>query len=252
MWTTALAAVAVVIAGLIVGLMVWRVGWGGATAKQSVASPRVVQASPTPVVSSSGDRPTPAAQKETLELGSVSSQPKISVPARNVAVMAAKKEAIPSAPRGGLAIYDEKGTLIYGSPIADPDQPSAKPAAPKQQRTAPKQVAKATPLKSGAHSAGDARLVQLSPEIAENLLLDRIEPDYPDAARRARIQGSVTMEALIGADGKVQQVSPISGNPQLANAATAAVRQWRYKPYVVDGRKVPVRTQVTVLFMLAQ
>jgi len=252
MWTTVLAAVAVVIAGLIVGLMVWRVGWGGTAAKQSAAFPQIAQASPRPVAPSSVDTSAPTVRQETLELGSVASRPKISVPARNIPVTAAKKEALPSATRGGLAIYDEKGKLIYGTPIADPDQSVAKQAKPKPQPATAKQLAKATSPKATAPRPSTAQFVQLSPDIADDLLVDRIEPDYPDAARRARIQGSVTMEALIGADGKVQRVSPVSGNLQLADAATAAVRQWRYKPYSVDGRKVPVRTQVTVNFALAR
>ena len=93
--------------------------------------------------------------------------------------------------------------------------------------------------------------MRLKPELAEGLLADRVEPEYPDAARRAHIQGSVTLETLIGANGRVQQVTPVSGNPQLADAAVNAVRQWRYKPFTVDGHKVPIRTQVTVTFMLA-
>ena len=60
------------------------------------------------------------------------------------------------------------------------------------------------------------------------------------------------LDTVIAADGSVERVNPISGNVQLADAAARAVRQWRYKPYVVDGRKVPVHTQVRVDFMLAQ
>jgi protein TonB len=94
--------------------------------------------------------------------------------------------------------------------------------------------------------------VQLSAEVADNRLTNRVEPEYPDAARRARIQGSVMLDAIIGSDGKVERVTPLSGNVQLADAAANAVRQWRYKPYVVDGRKVPIHTQVRVDFMLAR
>ena len=116
----------------------------------------------------------------------------------------------------------------------------------------PRTEAKAAPLIHLATDSFKGHFVQLSPEVAENLLTNRVEPEYPDAARRAHVQGAVTMDTLIGADGKVQQVSPVSGNAQLAEAATTAVRQWRYKPYTVKGQSVPVRTQVTVQFMLAQ
>jgi protein TonB len=98
----------------------------------------------------------------------------------------------------------------------------------------------------------DGKFVRLKPEVAESLLDNRVEPDYPDAARRAHIQGPVTLETLIAANGRVQQVTPISGNPQLAESAATAVRQWRYKPFTVDGKQVPIRTQVTVTFMLGR
>jgi len=99
--------------------------------------------------------------------------------------------------------------------------------------------------------AGD-NIVRLNPETAESLLDQRVEPDYPEAARRAHIQGSVILDALIGANGRVQQVSPVSGNPDLTEAALAAVRQWRYKPFTVDGKKVAIRTQINLTFMQAQ
>ncbi len=185
----------------------------------------------------------PALHEEILELGVAPSRP----PVHNTPVMAAKKEAV-APEQGGLAIY-EKGKLIYGAPIADRDQPVTKPMLPKVQ--AVRRDSTQATAGIAASIEGNA-LVQVSPEVAEGLLLDRIEPEYPDAARRARVQGAVTMDAIIGADGKVQQVAPIAGNPQLADAAAAAVRQWRYKPYVAGGRKVAVRTKVNVMFMLAE
>jgi TonB family protein len=182
-----------------------------------------------------------------------------------------------SGTEGGLAVYDEKGKLIYGKPI-HPEQPSApsKPLAKPRAATdsAPLRsylpsaakgsasATAATSVKSAAQrsrlpaaadpSLTDDRFVRLKPELAESLLDQRIEPDYPEAARRAHIQGSVVLETLIGANGRVQQISPVSGNPDLAEAAITAVRQWRYKPFTVDGKKVPIRTQVNVTFLQAQ
>jgi len=66
------------------------------------------------------------------------------------------------------------------------------------------------------------------------------------------VQGLVTLDTVIAADGKVLQANPISGNAQLAEAAATAVRQWHYKPYLLKGQPVPVHTRVTVQFMLAQ
>jgi len=235
-WTAILAAVAVVIAGLIVGLMVWRVGWGGPSAKQTVSAQQVVQAGAPAAIPASVDT-TPTLHEEILELGAAPAK----TPNRGP-VMAAKKETLaPSEP--GLAIY-EKGKLIYGAPLASSDHPKA--------QALPREPAQAASDGMAAAVLDRVPTAQVSPQAAESRLLDRIEPEYPDAARRARVQGSVTMDAIIGADGKVQQVTPIGGNPQLAEAAVAAVRQWRYKPYVVAGRRVVVHTQVSVTFMLAE
>jgi TonB family protein len=247
-WTAILAGAAVVIAGLIVGLMIWRVGWGGPAAKGAAGNPPVVGARPQASSNAPIDASTPTLHEEVLEFGAPPAEPKPSAP-RNAPVMAAKKESITPAGQPGLAIY-EKGKLIYGSPVAGPDQPVAKPAPPKSQ-AAPRGIAETALAKLDAPPSG-AGAAQLSPEVAEDLLVNRIEPEYPDAARRARIQGSVTLQTLIGADGKVQRVTPVSGNPELAAAAITAVLQWRYKAYVVDGHKVPVRTQVIVTFMLAE
>ena len=275
------------IACLIVGLMVWRLGWKSAAAQSSASNPSASQAqdldltsvaqaaqpaTTQPSESSRLTAPKPEASNPAASSSAISnSAPKAessSATAADVVVSAVtKRDVAPPAPvTGGLAIYDEKGKLIYGAPI-HPEQPAAAPsttkATPKPGASAqsPASLKSASLLaKSPSPTAKDrsapelidGRFVRLKPELAENLLDQRIEPEYPDAARRAHIQGSVTLETLISASGRVQQVTPVSGNPQLADAAVTAVRRWRYKPFTVDGRQVPIRTQVTVTFMLAQ
>ena|SRR5579872_2005669 len=81
-------------------------------------------------------------------------------------------------------------------------------------------------------------------------LIRRVEPVYPPLARTARIQGSVVLEAIIGRDGTMQRLQVLSGHPMLAPAAVEAVRQWRYKPYVLNGEAIEVETQITVNFIL--
>jgi TonB family protein len=286
-WTTWLAMCAGLIACLIVGLMVWRLGWKSAAAQSSASNPSASQAqdldltsvaqaaqpaTTQPSESSRLTAPKPEASNPAASSSAISnSAPKAessSATAADVVVSAVtKRDVAPPAPvTGGLAIYDEKGKLIYGAPI-HPEQPAAAPsttkATPKPGASAqsPASLKSASLLaKSPSPTAKDrsapelidGRFVRLKPELAENLLDQRIEPEYPDAARRAHIQGSVTLETLITASGRVQQVTPVSGNPQLADAAVTAVRRWRYKPFTVDGRQVPIRTQVTVTFMLAQ
>jgi protein TonB len=85
----------------------------------------------------------------------------------------------------------------------------------------------------------------------EGNLIHRVEPSYPSIAKQARIQGSVLLRATIGKDGSIENLRLLSGHPMLAQAATEAVRQWRYRPYFLNGEPVEVETQVTVKFVLS-
>lgn len=84
------------------------------------------------------------------------------------------------------------------------------------------------------------------------LVQDKVPPVYPEVARQARIQGTVVLQAVIGRDGLVQNLHVVSGHPMLAPAAMEAVRQWRYKPYLVNGSPVEVETMVRITFSLGQ
>ncbi len=87
-------------------------------------------------------------------------------------------------------------------------------------------------------------------QMLQGSLIRRVEPVYPQLARTARIQGSVVLEAIIGKDGMMQRLQVLSGHPLLAPSAVEAVRQWRYKPYVLNGEAIEVETQITVNFIL--
>ncbi len=84
----------------------------------------------------------------------------------------------------------------------------------------------------------------------EGNLIRRIQPDYPPLARQARIQGSVVLRAVISRDGRIENLQVLNGHPMLAPAAIEAVRQWRYRPYMLNGEPVEVETQITVNFTL--
>jgi protein TonB len=77
-----------------------------------------------------------------------------------------------------------------------------------------------------------------------------VEPQYPTEARAQKIQGVVTLDVQIGSEGVVHNIAVVDGNPLLAEAAVAAVRQWRYEPYAVDGRPVEMQTRIRVRFTL--
>lgn len=84
----------------------------------------------------------------------------------------------------------------------------------------------------------------------EGMLIRRVQPIYPNVARMARVQGSVVLSALINTHGEIEGLQVISGSPLLTQAALDAVRQWRYRPYILNGSPIAVQTQVTVNFSL--
>ncbi|HUK24556.1 MAG TPA: TonB family protein [Terriglobales bacterium] len=93
--------------------------------------------------------------------------------------------------------------------------------------------------------------VKVSQGVTQGLLIHKVEPQYPAIARQARIQGTVVLNAIISRQGQIQNLKVISGSPMLVPAAIQAVKQWRYKPYVLNGNPVEVETSVTVNFNLS-
>jgi len=91
----------------------------------------------------------------------------------------------------------------------------------------------------------------LSGAVTQGLLIHKVAPIYPPLAKQARIMGRVVLQAVIGEDGSIQDLRAMSGDPHLVEAAIDAVRQWKYKPYLIDGTPVKVDTQITVNFTLA-
>ena len=93
--------------------------------------------------------------------------------------------------------------------------------------------------------------VRVSQGVSQGLLIRKVQPLYPPLARQARIQGNVVLQAEISKDGTIENLRLVSGHPMLAPAAIEAVKQWRYKPYFLNGEPVEVETQVTVIFSLS-
>lgn len=92
--------------------------------------------------------------------------------------------------------------------------------------------------------------LRVSQGVAQGFLVHEVKPAYPPLARQARIQGTVMLQAVIGRDGRIENLQVISGHPMLSPAAIEAVRQWRYRPYTLNGEPVEVETAITVNFVL--
>ena len=91
---------------------------------------------------------------------------------------------------------------------------------------------------------------KVPPEVMERLLIRRFEPAYPEAARRANLQGVVVLDAVIAADGTVVNIHPRSGPDALISSAMDAARWWRFRPYRVRGEPTAVETTLSVEFRL--
>ncbi len=92
--------------------------------------------------------------------------------------------------------------------------------------------------------------VRVDADAQKQKLLRLVQPNYPDVARQAGVEGTVRLKAVIGRDGTIQGLKAVEGEPVLVNAAMDAIRQWRYQPTLIDGKPVNVVTTVTVEFRL--
>jgi TonB family protein len=92
--------------------------------------------------------------------------------------------------------------------------------------------------------------VSLPENLSRELLLDKVQPSYPEQALKAGLQGAVVLQAWIGKDGSIRDLKLVDGSLLLGQAAVKAVRQWRYKPYLRNGVAVEAETYVTVSFKL--
>ena len=93
--------------------------------------------------------------------------------------------------------------------------------------------------------------IRISQGVTRGLLIHREEPTYPPLARAARVQGEVVLSAVIDTNGQIQNLQLVSGHPMLVPSAITAVKQWRYKPYLLNGQPVEVETTITVIFTLS-
>jgi TonB family protein len=103
---------------------------------------------------------------------------------------------------------------------------------------------------TNAPDNGTAQRADLPQGMTQGWLIHKVQPIYPEAARQNRIQGTVLLRAIIGKDGRISELTLISGPKELVGAAIGAVQQWRYTPYVSNGDAVEVQTQITVNFQL--
>jgi TonB family protein len=139
---------------------------------------------------------------------------------------------------GELVIFQDGKKVFPTTPSArDAQQPDSPPAAAVRPAVETSKVQAVAP-------------VRIPPEVSVGVVTQRVEPEYPQSARERRVQGAVVLDATVGRDGVVEKFTAIRGDPDLAAAASAAVRQWRFKPLVRNGQSEDFQTRVTVEFRL--
>jgi protein TonB len=106
------------------------------------------------------------------------------------------------------------------------------------------------PILPAVRPASTVAPLRLS-NMSEGNLIHKVQPAYPALARTARVQGTVVLQAVISKQGTIENLKVVAGHAMLVPAAIEAVRQWRYRPYILNNEPVEVETQITVNFSLA-
>lgn len=147
-------------------------------------------------------------------------------PSASAGVVGGVPGGVPGGTSGGVI-----GGIIGSVPTAAPPPPPVKKEEPKP----------ATPQR-----------IRVGGNVQAANLIRKVTPTYPPLAKQARVQGTVKFTAVIGKDGTIQNLQLLGGHPLLVPAATEAVKQWLYKPTLLNGEPVEVITQIDVNFTLSQ
>ena len=235
-------------------------------ASPAAAAPKPVNPAPAPVAATpaSPAAVTPAPTSQPVTQPSVTSPaPTTAVRASNAAdndesasangnsdgsaSVSAGKAAAASAPLGSAALVVKGGA-----------GPKTQTKAAVLDAAAPSMIGIATPGSGGLPNLVEGsnapkpvlQTHNISQGVSQGLVVKRVQPVYPRNALTMHVEGTVQLMATISKSGDIGAVKVLSGPPQLTNAAADAVKQWKYKPYLLNGEPVDIQTQVTVVFKL--
>jgi TonB family protein len=170
----------------------------------------------------------------------------------------AKATSVPPAATKTVAAEKTPEAIVVSNTPSRLNNPAPQPVAPV---SAPSLVAVTgatnDPAISGIVSAAltnvpmpSAQALKVSQGITQGLLVHKVQPVFPMKALQAHHEGAVQLQASISNDGSVTAVKVLSGDSVLARAAVDAVKQWKYKPYLLNGLPIAIETQITVNFKL--
>jgi protein TonB len=152
----------------------------------------------------------------------------------------------------GIRFFPSKGAAPSQAPQTSPQETHEESVPVKSGTPPPPAEASAAATRATDESERRSpQRVRVPQEVSRELLITTILPVYPPLARQAHVQGTVVLDADISKDGIIEKLRTISGHPMLIPAAVDAVKQWRYKPYVLKGEPVAVNTQIIVNFTLS-
>jgi periplasmic protein TonB len=265
----AIVAVVVVLAG-----MAGYLGWKNMSGKSSTATPnpQVQVPATTPAQLAQGPSPSPSDSAAPSAPAPSSSPVSVSSPVaatpapKPSAKMIAKDSTTPvaaapapSQPPAAAAAAPPASALVVHT---ETSKPASKPAPSDGDAAAP------APSSLGLTSSADPhalaaigntpiavpkasnQVLKISQGVSEGLVLKKVQPRYPSQALQLHMEGSVQLQATIGKDGSISNLKILSGEAMLARSAQDAVKQWKYKPYYLNGEPVEIQTQITVNFKL--
>jgi TonB family protein len=277
----AVAAVVLIAAGGYEAWTQWNISGGSAIVPTHVAVRPVVTPAAVPHAASSTATVTPSSDPSSVASVPSSSAPSSTVAARQtaaatdtevttdaenlqphqskagsgansskpaVSVVAANKAPATSAAEQPIIIKNGLSRPAAKTPASTTDEP-----APNITGIAAAGNGGMLPNLMGGESKAPTPVLQtmsVSQGVSRGLLVKSVQPSYPASALRMNIEGPVQLMATISKNGDISTVKILSGDASLAHAAADAVKQWKYKPYLLNGEPVEIQTQVTVIFKL--
>ncbi|MGH9493516.1 MAG: TonB family protein [Candidatus Sulfotelmatobacter sp.] len=225
-------------------------------AKPQTAKP--VPAQPSPVITSAPGKPETVLPTQDITLSTApttNSTDEIEASPKSAATHSAGNSAKLSPATAAKSEAEPAPLMVKGGKV-----PAAQSKASATDAPAPSLIGLAAPGASAlpqnlVPTTSNAfkptlQTVNISQGVSQGLLIKKVSPSYPSNALRMRIEGGVQLLATVSRDGNITQVKILSGDAQLTRAAVDAVKQWKYKPYLLNGEPVEIQTQVTINFKL--
>jgi len=190
---------------------------------------------------------TPAAGDDSKPVSTSPRSTEHSSPSETIQV-----DELASGPEPRVTVTPKPQPLVVNTKSGVIAQPKSLQPAPPALAIAPSNASSEalTNIVTSAIPQPKLQVLRVSQGVSQGLLIKKVAPMYPQAALQTRKQGLVELMATVAKDGAISAIKVLSGDATLAKAATDAVRQWKYRPYLLNGEPVEIETQITVRFKL--